>query len=72
MRSTEISTLGCECATGGMASTRLSQAWKSRLMRLSGALVAGMGGWILYQAWLLFKAQAGWEATIEGQGGICG
>ena len=43
----------------GLASTRLSQAWKSRLMRLGGALVAGMGGWILYQAYLLFNAQAG-------------
>lgn len=43
----------------GLASTRLSQAWKARLMRLGGLLVAGMGGWILYQAWLLFRAQAG-------------
>lgn len=43
----------------GLASTRLSQAWKARLMRLGGLLVAGMGGWILHQAWLLFRAQAG-------------
>ncbi len=41
----------------GVASTRLSQAWKARLMRLGGVLVAGMGGWILFQAWLLFRAQ---------------
>jgi sulfite exporter TauE/SafE len=43
----------------GMASTRLSQAWKARLLRAGGLLVAGMGAWILYQAWLLFRAQAG-------------
>ncbi len=43
----------------GLASTRLSQAWKARLMRLGGLLVAVMGGWILVQAWLLFRAQAG-------------
>lgn len=40
----------------GLASTRLSQAWKARLLRLGGALVAGMGVWILVQAWRLFAA----------------
>lgn len=43
----------------GLASTRLSQAWKSRLMRIGGVLVAGMGVWILVQAWWLFRAQRG-------------
>ncbi|MBI4912062.1 MAG: sulfite exporter TauE/SafE family protein [Acidobacteria bacterium] len=41
----------------GLASTRLSQAWKSNLMRLGGVVVAGMGLWILTQAWRLFRAQ---------------
>lgn len=43
----------------GLASARLSQAWKARLLRLGGVLVAGMGAWILVQAWMLFRARVG-------------
>ncbi|MFN7958324.1 MAG: sulfite exporter TauE/SafE family protein [Holophagaceae bacterium] len=42
----------------GLASTRLSQAWKARLLRLGGLLVAGMGGYILWQAAMLLRIQA--------------
>lgn len=34
----------------GFASTRLSQVWRARLLRVGGLLVAAMGAWILYQA----------------------
>ena len=42
----------------GMASTRLSQAWKSVLLRLGGILVAGMGASILWRAVQLLRLQA--------------
>ena len=42
----------------GLASTRLSQAWKARLLRLGGLLVAGMGCYILWQAVMLLRIQA--------------
>ncbi|HJV21717.1 MAG TPA: sulfite exporter TauE/SafE family protein [Holophagaceae bacterium] len=41
----------------GLASTRLSQAWKQRLLRLGGALVAAMGAYILWQAATLLRLQ---------------
>jgi hypothetical protein len=41
----------------GLVSTRLGQAWKNRLLRMGGALVAGMGGYILYQAVMLLRLQ---------------
>ena len=42
----------------GLASTRLSQAWKAILLRLGGVLVAGMGAYILWQAVTLLRLQA--------------
>ena len=42
----------------GLASTRLSQAWKAILLRLGGLLVAGMGAYILWQAVTLLRLQA--------------
>jgi sulfite exporter TauE/SafE len=42
----------------GLASTRLSQAWKSALLRVGGGLVAGMGVSILWQAVQLLRLQA--------------
>jgi len=42
----------------GLASTRLSQAWKAVLLRLGGLLVALMGGYILWQAVMLLRLQA--------------
>ncbi len=42
----------------GLASTRLSQAWKAILLRLGGLLVAGMGAYILWQAVTLLRFQA--------------
>ena len=42
----------------GLASTRLSQAWKAALLRLGGLLVAGMGAAILWQAITLLRLQA--------------
>jgi len=42
----------------GLASTRLSQAWKARLLRVGGLLVAGMGCYILWQAVMLLRLQA--------------
>jgi sulfite exporter TauE/SafE len=42
----------------GLASTRLSQAWKSILLRVGGLLVAGMGASILWQAVQLLRLQA--------------
>lgn len=42
----------------GLASTRLSQVWKARLLRLGGVLVAGMGLYILWQALTLLRLQA--------------
>ena len=41
----------------GLASTKLSQAWKHRLLRLGGLLVAAMGGTILWQALQLLRLQ---------------
>jgi sulfite exporter TauE/SafE len=41
----------------GMVSTKLSQAWKTRLLRLGGLTVALMGGWILWQAVTLLRLQ---------------
>ena len=43
----------------GLASTRLSRAWRFRLLRLGGLLVAGMGGAILWQAARLIRLQNG-------------
>ncbi len=40
-----------------LISTRLGQSWKNRLLRMGGALVAGMGGYILYQAVMLLRLQ---------------
>ncbi len=42
----------------GLASTRLSQAWKAILLRVGGLLVAAMGGYILWQATVLLRLQA--------------
>jgi sulfite exporter TauE/SafE len=42
----------------GLVSTRLSQAWKARLLRLGGLLVAAMGSYILWQAVMLLRLQA--------------
>jgi len=41
----------------GFLGTKLSQAWRSRLLRLGGALVTGMGAWMIYQAVNLFQLQ---------------
>ncbi|HJU83461.1 MAG TPA: sulfite exporter TauE/SafE family protein [Holophagaceae bacterium] len=41
----------------GLASTKLSQAWKQRLLRVGGALVAAMGVYILWQAATLLRLQ---------------
>jgi sulfite exporter TauE/SafE len=41
----------------GLASTRLSQAWKHRLLRLGGLLVGGMGAYVLWQAVHLLRLQ---------------
>ena len=41
----------------GLMSTRLSQAWKQRLLRLGGLLVAAMGGYIIWQAVTLLRLQ---------------
>ena len=41
----------------GLVSTKLSQGWKQRLLRLGGFLVAGMGGYILWQAVTLLRLQ---------------
>jgi sulfite exporter TauE/SafE len=43
----------------GMASTRISQVWRFRLLRLGGVLVTGMGGAILWQAVRLLRLQSG-------------
>lgn len=43
----------------GLASTKLSQVWKSRLLRLGGLTVALMGAYILWQAVTLLRLQAG-------------
>jgi len=42
----------------GLASSRLSQAWKAVLLRAGGLLVAGMGAYILWQAVTLLRLQA--------------
>jgi hypothetical protein len=39
----------------GLVSSRLGQAWKQRLLRLGGALVAIMGGWVLWQGITLLR-----------------
>jgi hypothetical protein len=41
----------------GLASTRLGQAWRHRLLRLGGILVLGMGVYILFQAAHLLRLQ---------------
>ncbi len=41
----------------GFLGTKLSQAWRSRLLRLGGALVTGMGAWMIYQAVNLLRLQ---------------
>lgn len=41
----------------GLASTKLGQAWKHRLLRLGGATVAAMGAMVLFQAIRLLKLQ---------------
>jgi hypothetical protein len=41
----------------GLFSTRLSQAWKHRLLRVGGLLVVGMGAYILWQAVTLLRLQ---------------
>lgn len=41
----------------GLLSTRLGQAWKQRLLRLGGLLVAAMGGYIIWQAVTLLRLQ---------------
>ena len=41
----------------GFMGTRLGQSWKNRLLRMGGALVVGMGGYILYQAVMLLRLQ---------------
>jgi sulfite exporter TauE/SafE len=41
----------------GLLSTKLSQAWKQRLLRLGGLLVAAMGGYIIWQAVTLLRLQ---------------
>ncbi len=41
----------------GLASTRLGQAWRHRLLRLGGLLVLGMGVYILLQAAHLLRLQ---------------
>ena len=41
----------------GLLSTKLSRAWKQRLLRLGGLLVAIMGGGILWQAVMLLRLQ---------------
>ena len=41
----------------GLASTRLGQAWRHRLLRLGGLLVAGMGVYSLVQAVHLLRLQ---------------
>lgn len=43
----------------GFLGARLSQAWRARLLQLGGLVVAGMGGWMLYQAIALLRLQAG-------------
>ena len=43
----------------GLLSSRISQAWRFRLLRVGGALVAGMGGYILLQAVRLLRLQSG-------------
>lgn len=42
----------------GLAATRLTQAWRMRLLRLGGLLVLGMGLTILWQAVRLLRLQA--------------
>ena len=42
----------------GLASTRLSRAWKAALLRLGGLLLAGRDGYILWQAVMLLRLQA--------------
>jgi hypothetical protein len=41
----------------GLMSTKLSQAWKQRLLRLGGLLVAAMGTYIIWQAVTLLRLQ---------------
>ncbi|HET8715476.1 MAG TPA: sulfite exporter TauE/SafE family protein, partial [Holophagaceae bacterium] len=41
----------------GLLSTRLSQAWRHRLLRVGGLLVAAMGGYVLWQAVTLLRLQ---------------
>ena len=43
----------------GLVSSRISRAWRFRLLRLGGLLVAGMGGAILWQAVRLLRLQNG-------------
>jgi sulfite exporter TauE/SafE len=43
----------------GLASGRISQGWRNRLLRAGGALVALMGGSILWQAVRLLRLQGG-------------
>jgi sulfite exporter TauE/SafE len=42
----------------GLVSSRISQAWRFRLLRVGGGLVAGMGGYILWQAVRLLRLQS--------------
>jgi sulfite exporter TauE/SafE len=42
----------------GLASSRISQVWRFRLLRLGGFLVAAMGAGILWQAVTLLRLQA--------------
>jgi hypothetical protein len=43
----------------GLASSRISRAWRFRLLRVGGALVGGMGASILWQAVRLLRLQNG-------------
>jgi sulfite exporter TauE/SafE len=43
----------------GLAATRLTPALRAGLLRLGGALVGGMGGYILWQAVTLLRLQMG-------------
>lgn len=41
----------------GLVSTKLGQVWKHRLLRLGGAMIAAMGGMVLFQAITLLRMQ---------------
>ena len=41
----------------GLISTKLGQVWKHRLLRLGGAMIAAMGGMVLFQAITLLRMQ---------------